>query len=153
FLENTDLYLAYGHYYLQMARPAVPAPGECKSNVEIFRLLAQRMGLTDPCFAETEDDIIRKLLDTGHPFMEGITLHRMEPEPSVRPNVSPAKEPYLPFAEGNFGGPGLKCQLDFPELEYVPPIESRHGDPALRAKYPLEMISPKNDDSMNSTFG
>ncbi|MGA2268484.1 MAG: hypothetical protein ABSH44_08455 [Bryobacteraceae bacterium] len=38
-------------------------------------------------------------------------------------------------------------------LDYAPPRESRHGDPALRRKYPLELISPKNDDSMNSTFG
>lgn len=28
FLEHTDLYLAYGHYYLQLARPALPPPGE-----------------------------------------------------------------------------------------------------------------------------
>ncbi|HEV2444836.1 MAG TPA: molybdopterin dinucleotide binding domain-containing protein, partial [Candidatus Sulfopaludibacter sp.] len=34
-----------------------------------------------------------------------------------------------------------------------PPVESRHGDRQLRSQYPLEMISPKNDDSMNSTFG
>ena len=27
FLEHTDLYLAYGHYYLQLARPAVRAAG------------------------------------------------------------------------------------------------------------------------------
>ena len=47
FLEHTDLYLAYGHYYLQMARPALPSPGETKSNVEIFRLLAKAMGFTD----------------------------------------------------------------------------------------------------------
>ena len=26
FLEHTDLYFAYGHYYLQLARPALPAP-------------------------------------------------------------------------------------------------------------------------------
>ena len=51
FLEHTDLYLAYGHYYLQLARPALPAPGEAKSNVEVFRLLAARMGFDDPCFA------------------------------------------------------------------------------------------------------
>ena len=24
FLEHTDLYFAYGHYYLQLARPALP---------------------------------------------------------------------------------------------------------------------------------
>jgi len=153
FLENTDLYLAYGHYHLQMTRPAVPAPGECKSNVEIFRLLAHRMGLTDPCFDETEDDMIRTLLASGHPFLEGITLERLDREHSVRLNVTRGNEPYLPFAEGNFGTPDRKCHLDFPELEYVPPVESRHGDAALRAKFPLEIISPKNDDSMNSTFG
>ena len=153
FLENTDLYIAYGHYHLQLARPAVPAPGECKSNVEIFRLLAQRMGFTDPCFTETEDDMIRGLLASGHPFLDGITFERLEREHSVRLNVAPGSDPYLPFAEGNFGTPDRKCHLDFPELDYVPPVESRHGDAALRAKYPLEMISPKNDDSMNSTFG
>ena len=27
FLEHTDVYLAYGHYYLQLARPALRAPG------------------------------------------------------------------------------------------------------------------------------
>ena len=28
FLEHTDIYLAYGHYHLQLARPALHAPGE-----------------------------------------------------------------------------------------------------------------------------
>src|SRR5262249_48798206 len=28
FLEHTDLYLAYGHHYLQLARPALDPPGE-----------------------------------------------------------------------------------------------------------------------------
>jgi len=131
----------------------VPAPGECKSNVEIFRLLAQRMGLTDACFADSEDDMIRTLLDSGHPFLEGITLERLDQEHSIRLNVAPGSEPYLPFAEGQFGTPDGKCHLDFAALDYVPPVESRHGDAELHARYPLEMISPKNDDSMNSTFG
>ncbi len=48
FLEHTDLYLAYGHYYLQLARPALPAPGEAQSNVEVFRLLAAAHGLRRP---------------------------------------------------------------------------------------------------------
>jgi anaerobic selenocysteine-containing dehydrogenase len=38
-------------------------------------------------------------------------------------------------------------------LDYAPPVESRHGDADLQRRFPLEMISPKNDDSMNSTFG
>ena len=32
-------------------------------------------------------------------------------------------------------------------------MESRLGAAELRAKYPLELVSSKNDDSMNSTFG
>src|SRR4051812_45590027 len=55
FLENTDLFLAYGHYYMQLARPALEAPGECKSNVAIFRQLAFRMGFDDACFRDSED--------------------------------------------------------------------------------------------------
>src|ERR1017187_3689870 len=153
FLENTDLYLAYGHYYLQMARPALAAPGETKSNVEIFRLLAGRMGFGDPCFADSDDDMIRTLLDSPHPFLKDITLERLEREHSVRLNVSPDGAPFLPFAEGKFGTSDGKCHFDAASLDYQPPVESRHGDAALRGKYPLELISPKNDDSMNSTFG
>src|SRR5215467_9105879 len=152
FLENTDLYYAYGHYHLQLARPALPAPGECKSNTEIFRLLAARMGLDDPCLRDSDDDMIRTLLDSPHPFLAGITMERLDREHSVRLNVAPGNEPFLPFAKC-FSTPDGKCHLDFDSMEYVPSVESRHGDQELRARYPLEMISPKNDDSMNSTFG
>jgi anaerobic selenocysteine-containing dehydrogenase len=153
FLEHTDLYLSYGHYYLQLARPALPAPGECRSNWDIFRALAHRMALADPCFRESEDDAIRGLLASGHPFLKGITLERLDRDHFVRLNVSPEGLPFLPFAEGNFGTPSGKCEFRAATLSYDPPIESRLGDRALLSKYPLELISPKNHDSMNSTFG
>jgi anaerobic selenocysteine-containing dehydrogenase len=153
FLEHTDLYLAYGHYHLQLARPALAAPGETRSNVEIFRLLAGRMGFDDACFADSDDDMIRTLLDSPHPFLKDITLERLEREHSVRLNISEDGAPFLPFAEGNFGTPGGRCHFDAGSLDYQPPVESRHGDAALNSKYPLELISPKNDGSMNSTFG
>lgn len=150
FLEHTDLYLAYGHYYLQLARPALPAPGEAKSNVEVFRLLAARMGLEDSCLRDSDDDMMRTLLNTAHPFLEGITLEQLDRERSVRLRIP---EPFLPFAEGGFGMAQGKLDFRAGELDYEPPVESRHGDTELRRKYPLELISPKNDDSMNSTFG
>ncbi len=150
FLEHTDLYLAYGHYYLQLARPALAAPGEAKSNVEVFRLLAGRMGFDDPCFADTEDDMVRTLLDSPHPFLKGITLEELDQRGWVRLRLP---EPFQPFAEGGFGTADGKCHFRAEELDYTPPVESRHGDGDLRSRYPLELISPKNDDSMNSTFG
>jgi len=153
FLEHTDLYYSYGHYHLQLARPVLPAPGETKSNVEIFRLLAARMGLDDPCFRDSEDEMIRTLLDSPHPFLQGITLERLDREHSVRLNVAADGEPFLPFAQGGFGTPSGKCEFGAESLDYQPPAESRLGDAELRSRYPLELISSKNHDSMNSTFG
>ena len=153
FLEHTDAYFAYGHYYLQLARPVLPAPGETKSNVEVFRLLAARMRFNDPCFRDSEDDMIRALLNSGHSFVNGITIEELEREHFVRLHIAPNGDPFLPFAKGGFGTPSGKCEFHADTLEYVPPVESRHGDGDLRARYPLELISPKNDDSMNSTFG
>jgi anaerobic selenocysteine-containing dehydrogenase len=150
FLEHTDLYLAYGHYYLQLARPALAAPGEAKSNVEAFRLLAERMGFDEACFRDSEDDMIRTLLDTPHPFVQGITLEDLDREHSVRLRIP---EPFQPFAEGGFGTADGKCHFNAESLDYEPPVESRFGDAKLRSQYPFELISPKNDDSMNSTFG
>jgi anaerobic selenocysteine-containing dehydrogenase len=151
FLEHTDLYGAYGHHYVQLARPALPPPGEARSNVEIFRELAHRMGFNEPAFTETEDDMIRGILSSGHRHLEGITLERLDQERSIRLNLG--EGPFQPFKEGGFGHPDGKANLDPAGLDYVPPVESRHGDAALRVLYPLEFLSPKNHDSMNSTFG
>ena len=153
FLEHTDLYLAYGHYYLQLARPALAAPGETKSNVEIFRALAERMGFRDECFSQSEDEMLSLLLDSNSAYCKGITLERLEREKYVRLNVSPANKPFLPFAEGAFRTSSSRFEFDASALHYTPPAESRHGDEAHREKYPFELISGKNDDSLNSTFG
>jgi len=153
FLEHTDLYYAYGHFYLQLARPALAPPGETRSNVEVFRALAARMGFDDACFRDSEDDMIRTLLESDHPFVRGITLEQLERERFVRLRVAPGGDPFLPFADGGFGTPSGKCEFRAESIGYTPPVESRLGDEALRARFPLELISPKHDDSMNSTFG
>jgi len=120
FLEHTDLYASYGHYYLQLARPALPAPGEARSNQQIFRELAARMGLTDPALSDTDDDMIRATLSSGHPHLAGITLEALEENHFVRLNIA---DPFLPFAEGGFGTPSGKCEFHAETLNYTPPIE------------------------------
>src|SRR5208283_4093278 len=47
FFEHKDLQTAYGHYYLQVSNRAMDPLGECRSNVETFRALAERMGFED----------------------------------------------------------------------------------------------------------
>jgi anaerobic selenocysteine-containing dehydrogenase len=153
FLEHTDLYRAYGHYFVQLARPALAAPGETKTNVEIFRALAQRLGFAERCFEDTEDDMIRTTLDSGSPYLENITLERLGREHFVRLNTNRTGGSFLPFAEGGFRTSSGKFQFGADSLEYKPAAESRFGDADLVARYPLEFVSAKNDDSMNSTFG
>ena len=150
FLEHSDLYYAYGHHYLQLARPALEAPGETLPNTEIFRCLAALMGFEEPCFRDSDDDMIRTLLDSRHPFVDGITLRELDEQHWVRLKVG---DPFLPFAEGGFGTASGKCEFHAETLDYEPPVESRGGDADLLARFPLELISPKNSDSMNSTFG
>ena len=150
FLEHTDAYYAYGHFYLQMARPALAAPGEALPNTEVFRRLAAAMGLPDPCLRDSDDEMLRTLLSGGHPYIEGIGLEELEAQHFIRLRIG---EPFLPFAQGGFGTPSGKCEFRAETLDFEPPVESRSGDAALAARYPLELISPKNDDSMNSTFG
>ena len=140
FLEHTDLYFAYGHYYLQLARPAVPAPGQCKPNAEIFRLLAARLGFTEPCFSDSDDDLLRQALDSSSPYLRGITLERLEREHFIRLNV-----PAAPFA-------GRLPDLDGEPLAYTPPVESRLGAGRSPA-YPLELVSSKSHNGLNSSFG
>ena len=45
-----------------------------------------------------------------------------------------------------------KVNLGASNLDYTPPLESRNGDPALRERFPLEMVSSKNDDSTLTGF-
>ncbi|MCL4853706.1 MAG: molybdopterin-dependent oxidoreductase, partial [Bryobacteraceae bacterium] len=153
FLEHTDLYFAYGHYYLQFARPALEPPGETKSNFEIFRLLAERLGFPEQAFRETEDEVIRAVLAGSKGAVRGITLEQLEAEHSVRLRFARNGDAFLPFANGGFGSEDGKCNLSMEDLDYVPPDESRLGEESIRLRYPLELVSSKNDDSMNSTFG
>ena len=153
FLEHTDLYLAYGHYYLQLARPALERPGEVRSNVDIFRELALRLGFEDACFRDSEDDMMRDLLRSNSKFLKGISLELLEEKRSVRLRVTDDGERFLPFAQGGFRTASGKFEFGGESLQYTPASESLHGDVELRAQFPLQMISSKNSDSMNSTFG
>ena len=94
--------------------------------------------------------MIRTLLASEHPFVKGITLEELDRHHSVRLRLP---DPFLPFAEGGFGTASGKCEFHAETIDFAPPVESRHGESALRGRFPLELISPKNDDSMNSTFG
>jgi anaerobic selenocysteine-containing dehydrogenase len=157
-LEHYDLHKAYGHLYLSLSRPAIAPLGESKPNTEVFRLLAQRMGLDHPSLRETDEQIARQALLWKHPHLSGIDFERLEREGTVRLSVP---ERFAPFAEGGFPTPSGKCELLAPGLaaqgldvlpDYVPPREGPTSNPAQAARYPLAFISPPAHHFLNSTF-
>jgi molybdopterin guanine dinucleotide-containing S/N-oxide reductase-like protein len=175
FFEHKDLQTAYGHYYLQMSNQAIEPVGECRSNVELFRGLAQRMGFTEECFEQSVDQMMDSVLESANPWLTGIDRERLEREGHVRLNFSPPSSvrssqadsstrsvspaPFLPFANGNFFTPSGKAELYSEDLktlgldpvaEFRPPSESRHTEKAKR--YPLELLARKADNFLNSTF-
>ncbi|MBE0659461.1 MAG: molybdopterin-dependent oxidoreductase [Bryobacteraceae bacterium] len=146
FLEHDDLYLAYGHYHLQLALKASEPPEGCRANADVFSELARRMGFTEPCFEDGTEQMVRALLDSGSPHLEGITWERLVAEHSIRLNV-----PERPFAEGGFRTATGRANVSGAELGYVPPVESRLG--AMAGEYRLELVSSKSADTLNSSFG
>jgi anaerobic selenocysteine-containing dehydrogenase len=90
FFEHKDLQTAYGHYYVQVSNQAMEPVGECRSNVEMFRALAERVGFEDECFRETVDSMIDRALDAPNPWLRGITRDRLEREHRMRLNFAAA---------------------------------------------------------------
>jgi anaerobic selenocysteine-containing dehydrogenase len=140
FFEHKDLQKAYGHYYLQVSNQAIAPLGECRSNVDVFRGLAQRMGFEEDCFRDSVDEMIDVALNSEDPWLAGINRERLE-RGQVRLNFTasgsrlPASggaelrstgqpgapvpthamatepEPFLPFARGGFRTPSGKAEL------------------------------------------
>jgi anaerobic selenocysteine-containing dehydrogenase len=157
FLEHADFYRGYGHYFMQMAHPVIDPLGESKPDHEVFSLLARRMGFTDACFAESPEECIRALLESNHPFLEGIDYDTVASGQPIRLRLP---EPFLPYQDGfptasgkiEFYSEALAKQRLDPLPQYTP-LQEGPENSALVAQYPLQLIVPPAHHFLNSTFG
>ena len=121
FFEHKDLQKGYGHFYIQISNQAISPLGECRSNVELFRSLAERMGFQDECFRESVDEMIDLALDSTDPWMDGMTREKLElghrrmsfsasgiPVTTSQPTVQNSSSENLHFSQkqGEVGHPG-----------------------------------------------
>lgn len=151
FLEVKDVQGAYGHLFAQVSERAIAPLGEAKSNVALFGELGRRMGFTEACFDDREDELIDQALESDHPWFAGITRERLEREGHVPLNlpVDDAGE-ILPFSTAEwFQTPSGRGEL-VPVPVFTAPSESRAH--ATEGSYPLEFLPRKADNYMNSTF-
>jgi molybdopterin guanine dinucleotide-containing S/N-oxide reductase-like protein len=167
FLEHTDIQGAYGHYFVQLSQQAIEPPGEARSNVWLFSELAKRMGFEEECFRDTPEEIIKQALAIGedkhstNAWMAHITLEDLKEHGHIPLSfhAQPEAKPFQPNTSGRVPTPSGKIEFYSETLAaqgldplpgFVPPTESRFGE--LAKRFPLEFLSRKADNYMNSTF-
>lgn len=145
-LEHWDVHLSYGHTDVLLNRPAIAPLGEARSNAQIFRDLAARMGFTEPCFADSDEALCRQA------FGDAVDYALLQSQ-----GFATLALPDAPFAEGNFPSPSGKCEfysarLAAQGLDGLPGHLPNHELQGTDARYPLAMISPPARNFLNSTF-
>lgn len=174
--EMEDMILSWGHLHLTYNTKCAVSPGEAIPNNEIFRRLAARMGFEEENFKWSDTECLQHYVDWESPACEGITLDYLKEHGFARLKVG-TKDDRAPHREGNFPTPSGKCQflvegaknfvagpfrqmyegfqpgedLD-PLPDYVPRRESPATNPELAKKYPLNIVSPKSHNFLNSCY-
>jgi anaerobic selenocysteine-containing dehydrogenase len=157
-LEHVDIHKSYGHLYVLANNQAIAPLGESLPNIEVFRRLAQRMGFDDECFRDSDEDVARQALGSGHKNLGGVSWESLKEHGWQRLAVP---QRFAPFAEGGFATPSGKCEFYSEALAqqgldplpfYNPPAESPESDPQLARRYPLSFISPPRRNFLNSSF-
>lgn len=142
FLEHTDVYTSYGHYYLQYSEPVVPARGEAKSNHWFFEQLARRLGLVDESLYWQPKEMVHELLQSTNPRLAGITAERLMREKSVKLNLP---DRFLPYSDGS----------NFPDrkIRFSPAPRQLEFQVQPTTEFPLRLISPPGPFILNTSMG
>ncbi len=174
--EMEDMILSWGHLYLTYNTKCIDPPGEAIPNNEIFRRLAKRLGYEEDNFKWSDSECLENYVAWDSPACEGIDLEYMRKHGFARLKVG-TKDDRAPHKKGNFPTPTGKCMLmvegaknfvagpfrqmyeGFQPLEDLDPLpgyvanrESIQSSPALAARFPLSIISPKSHGFLNSCY-
>jgi anaerobic selenocysteine-containing dehydrogenase len=145
-IEHWDIHTTYGHTDVLLNRPAIAPVDQARTNTDIFRALAERMGFDDPCFSDTDEQLCRMAIGDDQDF--AVLLEN---------GFASLPVPEAPFAQGGFPTPSGKCEFFSQRLadqgldglpDHLPNYETSGSD----ARYPLAMISPPARNFLNSTF-
>lgn len=176
--EMEDIILSWGHNYLTYNEKCAEAPGEAKSNREIFRQLAARMGYTEDEFKWSDSECLERFVDWDSPGCAGFDLATLREQGFHRISIG-GRDDRAPHKDGNFPTPSGKCELrssiaaggnfvagpfrqmydhmqggepldDLPD--YVPSRETPATNPELAKRFPLNIVSPKSHGFLNSCY-
>jgi anaerobic selenocysteine-containing dehydrogenase len=145
-LEHWDVHLSYGHTDVTLNQPAIAPVGEAKTNSQIFRELATRMGYSEACFNDSDETMCRAAFEGKVDF-----------DQLLRDGFAPLAVPDAPFAHGGFPTASGKCEffsagLAAQGLDGLPDHVPNYEPSGASTRYPLAMISPPARNFLNSTF-
>ena len=108
--EHADAYRAYGHYGFQRAAACIPPLENAKSNWAVFRLLAEAMGIEDPFFKQTDEELLEALFAHPGSWMSAVDMEKVR---AGEPMLLPLPENYK-----------MQFQTPSGKIEIVNPRES-----------------------------
>jgi anaerobic selenocysteine-containing dehydrogenase len=155
-LEHLDLLTSWGHEYLSLNQPAVPAQGEAAPNTEFFRRLARKMGYVEPYLYESDEEMVKTLLRSQHPSLGGITYEQLRERGWVRLALP---DPFTPYAQGGFPTKSGKCEFysealaaeGFDPLPTYVPVGATTKATATARTYPLALLTSKSTLHFNNS--
>lgn len=121
-LEVDDLRVSYNNPYMMMQEKAIEPLFESKPPVEIFGMIARKMGL-EKFFPKGVDDIywVKMMLDTDDLRKMNVTYDRLKAEKAVRVQGT-SKEPYIRgekfFLTKSAGRAQLYAEVPLPRVNY-----------------------------------
>jgi anaerobic selenocysteine-containing dehydrogenase len=146
FLEHDDLYASYGTSFLQVAKAVIAPLHEARSNHEVIRALAQRLGAHHPGFDMTALELIDTTLSlSGFPGAEELARRRWI---DLAPNFETAH-----FLNG-FGHPGGRFRFKPDWGNAALPTFPDHA-PLIDAAddaHPFRLITAPAHNFLNSSF-
>jgi anaerobic selenocysteine-containing dehydrogenase len=147
FLEGYDFARSYGPIHMSLARPVIDAVGEARSNADVFGELAARLDLLRENEPTGELDLLVKVLDSL-PGSVGADL-RADIAPTAPGGPTPIQ--FVDVFPNTSDG---KVNLFPAEYDAEAPLGlyAFQPDPAT-ATYPLALISPTSERTINSTLG
>jgi anaerobic selenocysteine-containing dehydrogenase len=147
-LEHADLVGSWGFSYLSWNEAAIAPIGQSRSNAEVARLLAARLGFTEEVFALDDHQLMELALANSPAARGGADAEALRRDGFNRVGspaaTAVAAERTFHFSCDALAGAGLH-----PVAEYRPPANS----PTTSAAYPLRLLTLKRHYSINSSYG
>lgn len=166
--EQTDVIGAYWHPYIQLRQKVIEPPGAVKPETEIYRLLAERLGIPEEEVAGRipgpTDAEVEAFLEERLAAFDGLSLERLREGPALPPDHEE-----VAFADLRFPTPSGRIELRSEEAQrrwgidplplFHEPLESTRREQGDRRPvtseglYQLYLMTPNTKNRIHSQFG